>query len=113
MLSWAAADEQGQTKIHHINANACLTPACSLDGYQVTTVEGIGGLKQGMHPVQQRIATAHGSQCGKIAYPKCIVRGTKSHDTNDLMCTLLMLLYVRFLYSRYRDVGVHLFAKQS
>lgn len=65
MLSWASHEENGETKIHHINANACLTPVCSLDGYHVTTVEGIGGLRQGMHPVQQRIATAHGSQCGE------------------------------------------------
>lgn len=64
MLSWAKEDESGERKIHHINANACLTPICALDGYHITTVEGIGGIRQGMHPVQQRIAAAHGSQCG-------------------------------------------------
>jgi xanthine dehydrogenase/oxidase len=30
----------------------------------VTTVEGIGGMRQGLHPVQQRIAVLNGSQCG-------------------------------------------------
>lgn len=50
--------------IRHISANACLTPLCTLDGHAVTTVEGIGGLKEGLHPVQQRLASMHGSQCG-------------------------------------------------
>jgi xanthine dehydrogenase/oxidase len=52
------------SKPRHISANACLVPFCSLDGYHVTTVEGIGGLRQGLHPVQQRLASLHGSQCG-------------------------------------------------
>lgn len=47
----------------HFSANACLTPLCALDGYHVTTVEGISGAG-GLHPVQQRIAELHGSQCG-------------------------------------------------
>ena len=60
MLSTHDADKV----IRHISANACLTPVCALDGIAVTTVEGIGGMKQGLHPIQQRIASAHGSQCG-------------------------------------------------
>ena len=28
------------------------------------TVEGLGNLRDGMHPVQMAIASAHGSQCG-------------------------------------------------
>jgi xanthine dehydrogenase/oxidase len=52
------------SKPRHISANACLVPFCSLDGYHVTTVEGIGGLRQGLHPVQKRLASLHGSQCG-------------------------------------------------
>lgn len=51
-------------QIRHLSVNACLTPLCSLDGCHVTTVEGIGGLKEGLHPVQQRVASLHGSQCG-------------------------------------------------
>jgi xanthine dehydrogenase/oxidase len=51
-------------QIIHVSANACLTLLCSLDGYQVTTIEGIGGMTQGLHPVQKRIAEFHGSQCG-------------------------------------------------
>lgn len=51
-------------KVVHYSVNACLTPLCSLDGLAVTTIEGIGGMKEGLHPVQQRIAIMHGSQCG-------------------------------------------------
>lgn len=35
-----------------------------MHGMAVTTVEGIGSTKTKLHPVQERIAKAHGSQCG-------------------------------------------------
>uniref|UniRef100_A0A3Q1IHC4 Xanthine dehydrogenase/oxidase n=1 Tax=Anabas testudineus TaxID=64144 RepID=A0A3Q1IHC4_ANATE len=50
--------------ITHYSANACLLPLCQLHGAAVTTVEGIGSSKTRIHPVQERIAKAHGSQCG-------------------------------------------------
>ena len=36
----------------------------ALHGKAVTTVEGIGSTATQLHPVQKRIAEAHGSQCG-------------------------------------------------
>ncbi|KAM5153274.1 aldehyde oxidase 1-like [Mantella aurantiaca] len=51
-------------KIIHYSANACLLPICSLYHAAVTTVEGIGSTATSLHPVQERIAKAHGSQCG-------------------------------------------------
>ncbi|CAH2306016.1 aldehyde oxidase-like [Pelobates cultripes] len=51
-------------KILHYSANACLLPICSLHGTAITTVEGIGSTTSRLHPVQERIAKAHGSQCG-------------------------------------------------
>eukprot|EP00741_Cyanophora_paradoxa_P011272 tig00020554_g10889.t1 len=48
----------------HRAVNACLAPLCSVDGMAVTTVEGIGSTLRGLHPVQERMANAHGSQCG-------------------------------------------------
>ncbi|XP_050457296.1 xanthine dehydrogenase isoform X2 [Cataglyphis hispanica] len=48
----------------HLAVNACLTPICAVHGLAVTTVEGIGSTKTKLHPVQERIAKAHGSQCG-------------------------------------------------
>lgn len=41
-----------------------MTPICAVHGLAVTTVEGIGSTKTKLHPVQERIAKAHGSQCG-------------------------------------------------
>ncbi|XP_007494654.1 aldehyde oxidase 4 isoform X1 [Monodelphis domestica] len=51
-------------KIHHYSATACLTSICSLHGTAVTTVEGIGSIKTRIHPVQERLAKCHGTQCG-------------------------------------------------
>ncbi|XP_042301126.1 aldehyde oxidase isoform X8 [Sceloporus undulatus] len=51
-------------KILHYSANACLIPICSLHGAAITTVEGVGSTKSRIHPVQERIAKCHGSQCG-------------------------------------------------
>ncbi|XP_069019866.1 aldehyde oxidase 6 [Embiotoca jacksoni] len=52
-----------KTVVHHA-ANACLLPLCQLHGAAVTTVEGVGSSRTRIHPVQERIAKAHGSQCG-------------------------------------------------
>ncbi|XP_061464041.1 aldehyde oxidase 3-like isoform X2 [Rhineura floridana] len=51
-------------KIRHYPANSCLLPLCSLYGTAVTTVEGVGTTKTKLHPIQQRLAKCHGSQCG-------------------------------------------------
>ncbi|KAL1770760.1 aldehyde oxidase 4 [Sigmodon hispidus] len=51
-------------KIHHYPATACLVPICSLYGAAVTTVEGVGSIKKRVHPVQERLAKCHGTQCG-------------------------------------------------
>nr|XP_003925726.2 aldehyde oxidase isoform X3 [Saimiri boliviensis boliviensis] len=51
-------------RIRHHPANACLIPICSLYGAAVTTVEGIGSTHTRIHPVQERIAKCHGTQCG-------------------------------------------------
>lgn len=53
-----------QNKVVHYSVNACLAPICSLHHVAVTTVEGIGSTKTRLHPVQERIAKSHGSQCG-------------------------------------------------
>uniref|UniRef100_A0A671FZW5 aldehyde oxidase n=1 Tax=Rhinolophus ferrumequinum TaxID=59479 RepID=A0A671FZW5_RHIFE len=51
-------------KIRHFSITACLVPICSLYGAAVTTVEGVGSIKTKLHPVQERIAKSHGTQCG-------------------------------------------------
>uniref|UniRef100_A0A8D1E5F9 aldehyde oxidase n=1 Tax=Sus scrofa TaxID=9823 RepID=A0A8D1E5F9_PIG len=51
-------------KIRHFSVTACLVPICSLYGAAVTTVEGVGSIKTRLHPVQERLAKSHGTQCG-------------------------------------------------
>lgn len=51
-------------EIRHLAVNACLTPVCAMHGCAVTTVEGIGSTRTRLHPAQERLAKAHGSQCG-------------------------------------------------
>jgi len=55
-------DNSGRPK--HLSVNTCLTPLCSIDGCAITTIEGLGGTKTRLHPIQERIASSHGSQCG-------------------------------------------------
>jgi xanthine dehydrogenase small subunit len=43
--------------------NACLVPAVALDGQEVVTAEGLGGVDD-LHPVQHELAVRGGSQCG-------------------------------------------------
>ncbi|CAG8500087.1 2263_t:CDS:10 [Ambispora leptoticha] len=50
-------------RIVNSSVNACLAPLCSIDGRHVITIEGIGS-SHNPHPVQERIALLHGSQCG-------------------------------------------------
>jgi xanthine dehydrogenase/oxidase len=51
-------------QIEHVPVNSCLLPVCSLDGVAVTTVEGVGSTRTGLHPVQQRLVENDGTQCG-------------------------------------------------
>ncbi|XP_032335984.1 LOW QUALITY PROTEIN: aldehyde oxidase 4 [Camelus ferus] len=51
-------------KIHHFPVTACLVPICLLYGAAVTTVEGVGSIRTRIHPVQERLAKCHGTQCG-------------------------------------------------
>ncbi|KAH1104771.1 hypothetical protein GYH30_038233 [Glycine max] len=51
-------------KCSHYAINACLAPLYSVEGMHVITVEGLGSCKRGLHPVQESLARAHGSQCG-------------------------------------------------
>ncbi|XP_069839454.1 aldehyde oxidase 1-like isoform X2 [Dendropsophus ebraccatus] len=51
-------------RILHYPATACLLPICSLHGMAITTTEGIGNSATRLHPVQERLAKSHGSQCG-------------------------------------------------
>src|SRR6516165_5343454 len=42
--------------------NACLVPVYALDGQEIVTAEGLG-TTEALHPVQEKLAEAGGSQC--------------------------------------------------
>ncbi|KAI6200324.1 Ferredoxin [Aphelenchoides besseyi] len=76
--------------IRHYSANSCLTPVCMVFGKAVTTVEGIGSTMSGrLHPVQERLSKAHGSQCGFctpgfIMSMYSLLRNKPKPTTNDV-----------------------------
>uniref|UniRef100_A0A158QP00 Ald_Xan_dh_C domain-containing protein n=1 Tax=Haemonchus placei TaxID=6290 RepID=A0A158QP00_HAEPC len=47
----------------YIAVNACLFPLYMVHNHLVLTVEGIGNTKK-IHPIQDRLARGHGTQCG-------------------------------------------------
>ncbi|KAF3046351.1 hypothetical protein E8E12_003861 [Didymella heteroderae] len=55
--------QNDKRRIQHLAVNACLFPLVGVDGKHVITVEGIGNVDK-PHPLQERIAKLHGSQCG-------------------------------------------------
>ncbi len=54
----------GQDQIVNRAINACLRPLAGLDGTMVTTIQGIGSVKDGIDEVQYKLAANNGSQCG-------------------------------------------------
>ncbi|PQE20593.1 xanthine dehydrogenase protein [Rutstroemia sp. NJR-2017a BBW] len=50
-------------RIRHLAVNACLFPLIGVVGKHVITIEGLGH-SENPHPLQERIAKLHGSQCG-------------------------------------------------
>ncbi|XP_049743720.1 aldehyde oxidase 3-like isoform X3 [Elephas maximus indicus] len=80
-------------KICHFSVTACLVPICSLYGVAVTTVEGVGSIKTRIHPVQERIAKGHGTQCGfctpgMVMSIYTLLRNHSEPSTEQLMETL-------------------------
>lgn len=54
------------------SVSSCLTLLCSLNGFSVTTSEGLGNSKDGFHPIHQRFAGFHASQCGFCTPGMCM-----------------------------------------
>ncbi|ELT96232.1 hypothetical protein CAPTEDRAFT_209743 [Capitella teleta] len=47
-----------------VAVNSCLCSVYSCDDWLITTTEGIGDSRSGLHPIQTRLARYNGSQCG-------------------------------------------------
>ncbi len=59
----AVAELEGSTlRWRALNACLCLLP--TVDGKEVVTVQGLAAADGALHPVQQAMVEAHGSQCG-------------------------------------------------
>ncbi|KAJ4460787.1 Xanthine dehydrogenase [Paratrimastix pyriformis] len=62
MLSYH--DPMHNSKIVHKAVAACLIPLCSVDGMVVTTIEGLGSQRAGLHVLQETFVKNHATQCG-------------------------------------------------
>ncbi|KAK3747539.1 hypothetical protein RRG08_030072 [Elysia crispata] len=51
-------------EVETMSINSCVCPLYSVDGWIITTTEGLGSQRAGLHPIQQRIIDYNGSQCG-------------------------------------------------
>ena len=59
-----STNESHGAQVVYKAVNACLTPLSGIDGCHIITVEGIGSVKGGLHPVQARPLTA-AAPCGR------------------------------------------------
>lgn len=59
-------------QVENDKVNSCLTLLCSINGCSVTTTEGLGNSKDGLHPIHKRMAGFHASQCGFCTPAMCI-----------------------------------------
>lgn len=44
--------------------NSCLVLLCSIDGCAITTTEGLGNQRDGLHAIHKRFSAFHATQCG-------------------------------------------------
>ena len=76
----------------------CVTPVLSCDGWHIVTIEGLGSTKEGLHPIQERLAAFHGTQCG-FCTPGMVMQMSRLEKKKALF------LPIRFLYPSLSPVG--------
>jgi xanthine dehydrogenase iron-sulfur cluster and FAD-binding subunit A len=50
--------------MEEMTINSCLTLLGSIDRCAITTTEGLGNQRTGLHPIHERLSGFHASQCG-------------------------------------------------
>lgn len=59
-------------EVQDFSVSSCLTLVYSINGCSITTSEGIGNSKDGFHPIHERFAAFHASQCGFCTPGMCM-----------------------------------------
>ncbi|KAG5627599.1 hypothetical protein H5410_012817 [Solanum commersonii] len=59
-------------KVEDFSVSSCLTLLCSLNGFSITTSEGLGNTRDGFHSIHERFAGFHASQCGFCTPGMCM-----------------------------------------
>ncbi|GAB4859898.1 aryl-alcohol oxidase 3 [Ancistrocladus abbreviatus] len=59
-------------RVEDYSVSSCLTLLCSVNWCSITTTEGLGNSKDGFHPIHQRFAGFHASQCGFCTPGMCV-----------------------------------------
>ncbi|KAJ8458928.1 hypothetical protein OPV22_031854 [Ensete ventricosum] len=59
-------------QVKEFSISSCLTLLCSINFCSVTTSEGLGNSEDGFHPIHQRFAGFHASQCGFCTPGMCM-----------------------------------------
>ncbi|CAL9135590.1 unnamed protein product [Musa textilis] len=59
-------------QVKEFSVSSCLTLLCSINFCSVITSEGLGNTKDGFHPIHQRFAGFHASQCGFCTPGMCM-----------------------------------------
>lgn len=63
VVQFGQQHDTANRRIRHWPVNACLFPLIACDGKHIITIEGVGSVAS-PHPLQERVAKMHGSQCG-------------------------------------------------
>ena len=95
----------GSGELEEVTVTSCslqLDPG--LQGAHVTTVEGLGSTRTGLHPVQERLHKGHGSQCGfcspgMVMSMVGVLKQCPAPDIEDI-CSGLQVLFTHNLKER-------------
>ncbi|XP_072951281.1 indole-3-acetaldehyde oxidase-like [Typha angustifolia] len=72
-------------QVTDFSVSSCLTLLCSINFCSVTTTEGLGNIRNGFHPIHERLSGFHASQCGFCTPGMCmsIFSALVNADKND------------------------------